>query len=130
MGDIKKEKSSVGIRRWVICIGLPILMMALSTAIMYSEKAKFMKDNESSVSETTSKTEVSFTYIIDNVEYTEEQMMSFVTEPCLASRVITYSDGSSSLEDCYITFSSDRTEVYREYRNGVFTIVIPRDVTA
>ena len=62
-------------------------------------------------------------------EYTEEQLLTSISEPCLASRLINYSDGTSHVEDCYITFSSDRTDLLKEYRNGVFTIVVPRDMT-
>lgn len=129
MSDKKEKKAAIGVRRWAICVGLPLLMAAVSTVVMYTEKAKYMESENSSSSQIEEKEISGYTYIVDNIEYTEEQLLTSISEPCLASRLINYSDGTSHVEDCYITFSSDRTDLLKEYRNGVFTIVVPRDMT-
>lgn len=129
MEENKSKKPAIGLRRWIICLGLPIFMVAMSTAVMYSEKAKYTASINSS-SKVDEKEISGYTYVIDNIEYTEEQLLKSVTEPCLASRVVNYSDGTSIYEDCYITFNSDRDSVLMEYRNGVFTIVLPKDSTS
>lgn len=124
MKNDKEIKTTISLRMWLISVGLPLFVVGMCTLVMYSEKAKFEKKRDSSSVYTTEDS----TYIVNGVECTETKLIATITEPTLVLRVIEKADGTIDYEDCYVTFSSERAEILKEYRNGVFTIVIPRTI--
>ena len=130
--SLEDKQSKVNFRRLFIAAGMPLLTMGMCIVCMYSVRDDmyddFLKSQQSSSESASSYTDVAYySYIYGDTEYQYEELLGVVHEPCLVTMVTTLTDGTSSFEDCYVTFSSERDEPLTEYRNGVLTLVIPRD---
>lgn len=130
--SLEEKQSKVNFRRLFIAAGMPLLTVGMCIVCMYSAKNSmyddFLKSQQSLNESMLASANVAYySYIYENIEYQYEELLGVVSEPCLVTMVTTLTDGTSSFEDCYVTFSAERDEPLTEYRNGVLTLVIPRE---
>jgi len=122
---VKKTNKNNGIRfrHWLICVGLPLVTLFMCVGIMNIEKAKYLKE----YTNTTDKTILSCVYRLGDgsTDYTLDELIGTITEPIDATRFITYTDGSQSVETCKFVLSTDIKQIQKEYIDGVYTIIIP-----
>lgn len=66
-------------------------------------------------------------YVVNDTEYQFEDLSSVVTEPVLATKIVTHEDGSCDYSDVYITFSETVSTPTVRDMDGKETILLVRE---